>query len=957
MKKISILILCLLIPCLLLAQTNAILQLDTGGHKARIWDLLVTSDKRFLVSASDDKTIRIWDVDLKKEVRKIIGQIGSGSKGMISAIDLSSNDKYLAVGGYFGDNEIRIYNFSTGEIVQTLKGHLNLVLDIHFDKSGNLLVSGAMDRQVIVWRQDNGLFKLYKKFLNHTDDVYSVEIFQENQEYRIVSAGYDQKLNLYSLNSGLIKSIDSSFKLSYLAVSQKYIATSGKSNRIRIFDRDLNPIKNVYTQTQPTGLAFSKDGRYLLSGHVGFPPNNNIYDLRKGFKKITTFNKQHALTQAVTFLNENTAVTGGGENYEIYFWNINTGRVEGMIEGKGKKIWSVGIYDKKIGFGDIPMTYTNEKTRLERYFDLEDFMVKKIDECDQFKKIPVVYKGLNHTFSIQHKQGGKYGFSDAVLDIKKDGKLYKSIIRDATNGYQHRTYGFTENGLIISGGNDGYLNAYNVEGEIVGIFIGHTGTVWSIAVDDKLLVSGSSDQTIKLWNLESLTQNQTDIKEIYPIINIFVSKDDEWVVWSSKGYYTSSIGGDQFVGYHVNRGFNQAADYFSSNRFFRTYYQPDLMENIFQLKSEDKALAYTRNKIRLNEITVEDILPPKIELNTPEEIVTYNNQVNIDFDVIAQSDFNITDIKIYLNGREIKERGMKVEDQNNSSFEHITKIIDVPYGSSVIKIVAGNRFAASNPMFVHIKRKGVENVYKPNLYVLSIGVSKYKNIHYELDYAASDAQSIIEIFKNQTKLYNNISYKLKINSEATRSDILNSIDWLINEATQKDVVIMFIAGHGINDGLNNYYFLSYDADIQTLRSTAVKWTEFKDVITNLPSKVILFVDACHSGNILGSRKRGEADITAAIKDLIAAGTGQVIMTATTDNAAAYEDPSWEHGAFTKALTDGLKYMRADFDKNEVITIKELDFYITKRVKELTNGHQKPTTIVPKSIPDFPIVAK
>ncbi|MFO7891274.1 MAG: caspase family protein [bacterium] len=957
MKKISILIFCFFIQCLLSAQNNAILQLDTGGHKARIWDILVTSDKRFLISASDDKTIRIWDVDLGKEVRKIIGQIGNGSRGMISAIALSSDDQYLAVGGYFGDNEIRIYNFPTGEIVQTLKGHSNLVLDVDFNHDGNLLVSGAMDRKVIVWSKENGSFKLYKEFSHHSDDVYGVDIFKENTEYRIVSIGYDQRLNLHSLNSGLIKSIDNSYKLSHVAVSGRYIAVCGKANKISLFDRDLNLIKNIYTKTRPTGLSFSESGRYLVSGHVGFPPNNNIYDLRTGFNKITTFNKQHALTQAVAFIDENTAVTGGGENYEIYFWNINTARVERVIEGKGRKVWSVGISDEKIGFGFTPMTYTNEKTELERYFDLNEFVIKHIQEGDKFNCIPVGYNGLNHSFKLQHIRGGKYGFSDAVLEIRKDGEVLKRIVRDATNGYQHRTYGFTDKGLIISGGNDGYLNAYNLAGEIIGVFIGHTGTVWSIAVDDQLLVSGSSDQTIKLWNLESLRQTQSDVKKIYPLLNIFISKDDEWVVWSEKGYYASSIGGDQFVGYHINRGFDRAADYFSSDRFFRSYYQPSLMKNIVKLKSEEKALAYTKKNMRLSEVTVEDILPPKIELNTPEEIITYNKQVSVDFDVIAQSDFNITDIKIFLNGREIKDRGMKVLVDDNSSFENIRKTIKVPYGTSVLKIVAGNRFAASNPVYIHIKSKNGESVYKPNLYVLSIGISEYKNMRYKLDYAASDAQSIVEIFKTQTKLYQSISHEIRTNTEAGRADILNSIDWLINEATQKDVVIMFIAGHGINDGLNNYYFLSYDADIQNLRSSAVKWTEFKDVITNLPSKVILFVDACHSGNILGSKKRGEADITTAIKDLIAAGTGQVIMTATTDNSAAYEDPSWEHGAFTKALLDGLKYMRADFDKNEIVTIKELDFYITKRVKELTKGHQKPTTIVPESIPDFPIVTK
>ncbi|MEJ2629466.1 MAG: peptidase C14, partial [bacterium] len=163
-----------------------------------------------------------------------------------------------------------------------------------------------------------------------------------------------------------------------MAVSGQYIAVCGKANKISLLDRDLNLIKNIYTKTQPTGLAFSQDGRYLLSGHVGFPPNNNIYDLKKGFEIISTFDQQHALTQAVTFLDDNTAVTAGGENYEIYFWNIHTGRVVGVINGMGRKVWSVGICNNMVGFGYSPMTYTNEKTSLEQCFDLNQFVIKKI---------------------------------------------------------------------------------------------------------------------------------------------------------------------------------------------------------------------------------------------------------------------------------------------------------------------------------------------------------------------------------------------------------------------------------------------------------------------------------------------------------------------------------------------------------------------------------------------------
>ena len=126
------------------------------------------------------------------------------------------------------------------------------------------------------------------------------------------------------------------------------------------------------------------------------------------------------------------------------------------------------------------------------------------------------------------------------------------------------------------------------------------------------------------------------------------------------------------------------------------------------------------------------------------------------------------------------------------------------------------------------------------------------------------------------------------------------------------------------------------------------------MVTNLPGKVLLLADTCHSGNILGNKKRGiGSDITAAIKSITSEGTGQVIMTAATGSSASLEDNKWGHGAFTKALIEGIEG-QADYDRDGVVYIKELDLYVTNRVKALTRGSQKPTTIIPESIPDFAV---
>ena len=105
------------------AATEALLRLDPGGHTAMVNKLLITPDGK-LVTASDDKTIRIWNPKTGREERKILGQLGPGY-GEIYAIALSPDGKLLASGGFIhsGNNErIRIHDFQSGELLQILKG-------------------------------------------------------------------------------------------------------------------------------------------------------------------------------------------------------------------------------------------------------------------------------------------------------------------------------------------------------------------------------------------------------------------------------------------------------------------------------------------------------------------------------------------------------------------------------------------------------------------------------------------------------------------------------------------------------------------------------------------------------------------------------------------------------------------------------------------------------------------
>ena len=92
MKKLLLIPILLTLLCLNLQADEPILQLDTGGHTGLINDVIVTKSED-IITASDDKTIRVWDSATGREKRKILGEIGAGSEGMIYAIALSPDEE------------------------------------------------------------------------------------------------------------------------------------------------------------------------------------------------------------------------------------------------------------------------------------------------------------------------------------------------------------------------------------------------------------------------------------------------------------------------------------------------------------------------------------------------------------------------------------------------------------------------------------------------------------------------------------------------------------------------------------------------------------------------------------------------------------------------------------------------------------------------------------------------
>lgn len=238
---------------------------------------------------------------------------------------------------------------------------------------------------------------------------------------------------------------------------------------------------------------------------------------------------------------------------------------------------------------------------------------------------------------------------------------------------------------------------------------------------------------------------------------------------------------------------------------------------------------------------------------------------------------------------------------------------------------------------------------KPRLYIVAAGVSQYKRAAYSLNFPAKDATDFAAWARSQTGLlYESVEVRLLTDSRASRDELLSAMEWLRSKVTARDVAIMFLAGHGVNDVNGGFYFLPHDGDTNELKRSGVVFSELRDTLANVRGRAVLFVDACHSGNALGSRR---PNMTRVVNELGAAENGILVFSASAGEQLAEEAASWGNGAFTRSLLEGLKGA-ADFRRTGRVSYKMLDAFVSEEVSKLTQGRQTPVTLAPYGVPDF-----
>jgi WD40 repeat protein len=451
------------------------------------------------------------------------------------------------------------------------------------------------------------------------------------------------------------------------------------------------------------------------------------------------------------------------------------------------------------------------------------------------------------------------------------------------------------------------------------------------------------------------------------LLALFVEPQSrKWVAWTPSGYYMASAGGEDLIGWHVNRGWEQEADFFPASQFRSQYNRPDIVRLVLQTRDEAKAIADANagSERAVKAVPVAAALPPVVSIVRPADGSHFSGDpIEIAYALRSPSGLAVDRLDVLADGEPVASSGF---EKTNAREAQGRVTVTLQRKDTKLSIIARSGDLTSAPVSIALKYDGpspapspspsAADVLKPKLYALLVGVTGYQNHDYDtLKFPGHDAASLAQALEAQKGgLYSEV--QTKVIDDATQHNVFEGLDWLRHVATSRDIAIVFLSGHGWLDGKNNFWFLTREADLSKLRTTAISNDDLLDSMTSVPGKKILFIDACHSGAAMAAgTKATPPDMNKVVNDFSTAGSGLVVYAASTGTEFAHEDAKWDsHGAFAEALIEAIGNGKASIDSTRRITTDMLDLYVVDRVRDLTGGDQHPVMNRPVLIPDFPL---
>lgn len=942
------------------AAERPILAVDAGGHTGRIDKLLLSAYGDQLISVSHDKTIRFWDIQTGEPLRVLRPAIGDGLEGQLFAAALAPDGSRLAVGGFraltpINDHRVLVISLPGGELEHCLKGHLGPIHGLAFSPDGGRLASASHDETVRVWNLADG--REVWTLRGHTNNVMSVAWSPDGK--RLVSGSWDRTARIWSAQSGAAEATLAGHAQDVLGVAWsrdgRTIATGSADRSVRLWE-PAGTVRyawhNLANDVQT--VAFSEDSTQLL--YTWGSRDNNIHgaavlDLRNGCER-SRFTGHSNTPMTGIFVSRGTLAATAGAPGDVCLWKTADGCLVRRMSSKGQPVASAGWSPdgQAIAWGH---SYTGSLIQgtnpLERTFCLSTLSFGPPPEASFYRCRPAL-----EDLSLERMR-------ERQVNVRSHG-IHRSMLEIPDFGDKVRCMSLISGRRALLGTN---LRIYLFDVDAarqLRWFVGHTDTVHALAPspDFRYLLSGSIDETLRIWHIER--------GEL--LLSLFVA-GDEWIAWTPQAYYAASLGGEGLMGWHLNHGVGSMASFYPAARFHKSLYRPDAIRRLLEFGDLQRALdAADQERARESEpITLSAALPPEISITAPadKKVTVTETAVVIRATARPSGQDPVTSLRLLVDGRPRAVRNDRPGDPAGKSGEVQGEwTLSLTPGSHQVAVKAETKssFTVSEPVEITCQpANGATPIHA--LYVLAIGISEYSQPGLRLPFAARDAQALVASLEARgQRSFRKVELRVLTDAQATRQAMLEGLAWLRQHATPDDTALVFYAGRSSTDQRGQFHLLPVDGDTSRGESGGVSEQTLRQSAQSTAGRLMLWLDARNTDTNRGGpgfcsvvapeKETGRAEGEDLLRDLATEDYGLAVMGSGSGRATPRDFEGWTHSVFAQALLDGLSGM-ADSNRDSTVSLDELEHFVKDRVKDLSGSRQRAVTGRSPLVRPFPLM--
>jgi hypothetical protein len=440
-------------------------------------------------------------------------------------------------------------------------------------------------------------------------------------------------------------------------------------------------------------------------------------------------------------------------------------------------------------------------------------------------------------------------------------------------------------------------------GRVLREFASNPGSSRFVLVDlaQRRLITGGGDGIVRILNLNS----GTTLAQIISTVN-------GWAALDAQGRFDGTPTGVQDVQWLAAQ-LSLPVDNFSE-----AYFEPGLVAKYMRDQPSFVAPAPTAVEAGI-------YLPPRVTISAPAG--SYAPGAQVDVTVTAQDQGGgIGTIRLFHNGKLVPSDRQTGERREGSSVTRTYRLALVGGGNRLTAVAANQQQIDGEAARAEVAAAGRPAL--PNLDIVSIGINRYRDARFDLDYGTPDALAILNRFDQSSSGVFGRAVALQLTDEAaTRAKIIEVFTGLQRFAPE-DVLVVYLAGHGEIIG-NEWYLLPQDVVFTRdgIAQTGISATMLRDMLARVgPQRILVMIDSCKAG--------GAADALATSMDRrvlrsIGRDTGVAILAAARRDQNATEIPRLGHGAFTYVVLEGLGGGR--------VTADGLLSYSTSRLPSLTKS--------------------